>query len=228
MKASRTGLAGPLLLHSRHGGVTTQWLRPRGDCGCRDGVRSGMESRGGGGDEGNGKTIGSGGTEETERGRRDSTPSSSAASVACVQLSSSLLESVAVDHPPSRPYSGNHGGRRINGSRIRNKRNEGIKEGEEGEEEKEEEAWSSDSEIENPLDWLDLKDGVEAVADGAFAASEYSRGASHSCPVVPRFNRCPIGARNSPVAAAPTPLEVLKLFFFCCLTVASQCLYGVC
>ncbi|KAI6683544.1 hypothetical protein NL676_029457 [Syzygium grande] len=43
-------------------------LASPGDCGCRDGVQSGMESRGGG-DEGNRKTIGSGGTEGTERGR---------------------------------------------------------------------------------------------------------------------------------------------------------------
>lgn len=40
-------------------------------------------------------------------------------------------------------------------------RNEGIKEGEEGEEE--EEGWSSDFEIEKALEWLDLKDGGEAV-----------------------------------------------------------------
>lgn len=51
-----------------------------------------------------------------------------------------------------------------------------IKEGEERrvmevgeeEEEEEEEAWSSDSEIESALEWLDLKDGGEAV-NGAFA-----------------------------------------------------------
>ncbi|XP_056171190.1 uncharacterized protein LOC115687937 isoform X2 [Syzygium oleosum] len=50
--------------------------------------------------------------------------------------------------------------------------NEGVEEGEEDEavevEEEEEEAWSSDSEIDSALEWLDLKDGGKA-ADGAFA-----------------------------------------------------------
>lgn len=89
-------------------------------------------------------------------------------------------------------------------------RNEGIKEREEGEEEEEEEAeaWWSDSEVEKTLERLGLKDGMEAAVDGAFACAQFAASecswsvASRSCPVVPRFNGCPIGARNSPVTSA--------------------------
>ncbi|KAI6706575.1 hypothetical protein NL676_009537 [Syzygium grande] len=83
--------------------------------------------------------------------------------------------------------------------------NGGIKEGEEGrvaevgeeeeEEEEEEEAWSSDSEIENALEWLDLKDGGEAVG-GAFAPNSRrpnAHGGLHtrarSSTLQPLFNR---------------------------------------
>lgn len=41
--------------------------------------------------------------------------------------------------------------------------------GEEVDEEEEEGAWSSDSEVESAMEWLDLSDGGEAVDGGAFA-----------------------------------------------------------